>query len=221
LIKINAAANNPAEAISEWTMNASRRVDIRSQKRLFDDFFKVDELIVRHQRYDGSMSGAERRLVFERGDAVAVLLFDADARSVVLVEQFRPPTLIAHRRDNPVSTDGWIVELVAGMIDAGETAERAAIREVFEETGYRIAHPTLMGKFFSSPGGSDERFFLYFARVAEAQREGSGGGIAGEEDIKVFQLGIAALFDRLAQGRIDDPKLAIAAYWLKDNIDHL
>jgi hypothetical protein len=104
-------------------MNASRRVEIRSQKRLFDDFFKVDELIVVHQRYDGGMSGAERRLVFERGDAVAVLLFDADARSVVLVEQFRPPTLIAHRRDNPASTDGWIVELVAGMIDAGETAE--------------------------------------------------------------------------------------------------
>ena len=66
-------------------MNASRRVEIRSQKRLFDDFFKIDELIVVHQRYDGSMSGVERRLVFERGDAVAVLLFDADARSVVLV----------------------------------------------------------------------------------------------------------------------------------------
>ena len=202
-------------------MNASRRVEIRSQKRLFDDFFKIDELIVVHQRYDGSMSGAERRLVFERGDAVAVLLFDADARSVVLVEQFRPPTLIARRRDNPASIGGWIVELVAGAIDAGETAEQAAIREVFEETGYRIVNPRPIGKYFSSPGGSDERFFLYFAPVGQRQREGNGGGIAGEEDIKVFQLGVAALFDRLAQGAIDDPKLAIAAYWLKDNIDQL
>jgi len=60
-------------------MRSGRRVDIRSQQRLFDDFFKIDELIVRHERYDGGMSGAERRLVFERGDAVAVLLFDADA----------------------------------------------------------------------------------------------------------------------------------------------
>ena len=34
-------------------MNANRRVEIRGQKRLFDDFFKIDELIVRHQRYDG------------------------------------------------------------------------------------------------------------------------------------------------------------------------
>ena len=92
---------------------------------------------------------------------------------------------------------------------------------MFEETGYRIANPRLIGKFFSSPGSSDERFFLYFAQVGQAQRKGNGGGIAGEEDIKVFQLGVAALFDRLVQGAIDDPKLAIAAYWLKDNIARL
>jgi ADP-ribose pyrophosphatase len=200
-------------------MSVARRVDIRAQNRLLDDFFKVDELIVRHERYDGSMSGNERRLVFARGDAVAVLLFDRHARSVVLVEQFRAPTLIAHRRDHPASTDGWIVELVAGMIDKDETAEQAAVREVFEETGYRIANPRLIGKFFSSPGGSDERFSLYFAQVVEGQRPGNGGGIAGEEDIKVFLLPIDDLFGSLAQGAICDPKLAIAGYWLKDNID--
>jgi ADP-ribose pyrophosphatase len=202
-------------------MSAGRRVEIRSRNRLFDDFFKIDELIVRHQRYDGSMSGEERRLVFERGDAIAVLLFDEKARAAVLVEQFRPPTLIARRRDDPASTDGWIVELVAGVIDPGETAEQAAIREVFEETGYRIANPRLIGQFFSSPGGSDERFFLYFAPVQPRQREGNGGGIAGEEDIRVFQLGVDDLFSELAQGAIQDPKLAIAAYWLKDNINPL
>jgi nudix-type nucleoside diphosphatase (YffH/AdpP family) len=202
-------------------MSAVRHVEIRGQKRLFDDFFKVDELIVRHQRYDGSMSGDERRLVFERGDAVAVLLFEEEARAAVLVEQFRAPTLIARRRDDPASTEGWIIELVAGMIDQGETAEQAAIREVFEETGYRIANPRLIGRFFSSPGGSDERFLLYFAPVANAQRQGNGGGLVGEEDIKVFQLGIDDLFRELARGAIEDPKLAIAAYWLKDNIDRL
>jgi ADP-ribose pyrophosphatase len=202
-------------------MGAGRRIEIRGQKRLFDDFFKIDELIVRHQRYDGSMSGDERRLVFERGDAVAVLLFDEEARAAVLVEQFRPPTLIARRRDDPASTQGWIIELVAGMIDQGETAEQAAIREVFEETGYRIANPRLIGQFFSSPGGSDERFSLYFAAVGNAQREGNGGGLAGEEDIKVFQVGVDDLFGELARGAIEDPKLAIAAYWLKDNIDRL
>jgi ADP-ribose pyrophosphatase len=202
-------------------MSAGRRVEIRRQTRLFDDFFKIDELIVKHQRYDGSVSGEERRLVFERGDAIAVLLFDEEARAAVLIEQFRAPTLIARRRDDPASTDGWIIELVAGMIDQGETAEQAAVREVFEETGYRITNPRPIGQFFSSPGGSDERFLLYFARVKEAQRDGKGGGIAGEEDIKVFHLGVDDLFRELARGTVEDPKLAIAAYWLKDNIDRL
>jgi nudix-type nucleoside diphosphatase (YffH/AdpP family) len=201
-------------------MNGGRNVEIRSERRLFDDFFKVDELIVAHERYDGKMSGDERRLVFERGDAAAVLLFDADARSVVLVEQFKPATLIGRRRDDPSTPDGWITELVAGMIDAGESADQAVIREAFEETGYRIDNPRLIAKFFSSPGGSSERIFLYCARVSDVQREGRGGG-DGEEDLKVFQLRIDDLFYRLAEGAIDDPKLAIAAYWLKANIDEL
>jgi nudix-type nucleoside diphosphatase (YffH/AdpP family) len=222
LIKVNARTNKPAEQRPELIMDSGRRIEIRRQKRLFDDFFKIDELIVSHQQYDGRMSGEDRRLVFERGDAVAVLLFDGDARSVVLVEQFKAPSLIGRRRDNPSTTDGWITELVAGIIDAGETTEQAVIREAFEETGYRIgSNPKLIAKFFSSPGGSSERVFIYWARVNDAQREARGGGLDGEEDIKVFQLEVDKLFDRLARGVIDDPKLAIAAYWLKDNIDRL
>jgi nudix-type nucleoside diphosphatase (YffH/AdpP family) len=206
------------QPITGRAMTGGRRVEIRRHRRLIDDFFKLDEVIVAHQRYDGSMSEDERRLVFERGDAVAVLLFDGTKRSVVAIEQFRLPALIARRRDDPASSDGWVTELVAGMIDHGETPEQTAIRESVEETGYRIRDPQLIGQFFCSPGGTSERFFLYFARVSEAQREGRGGGLTGEEDIKVLHLGVEPLFDRLARGTIVDPKLAIAAYWLKDNI---
>src|SRR5215468_8411141 len=122
-------------------MSGQRRVEIRGQHRLLNDFFKVDEVTVAHQRYDGTMSADERRLVFERGDAIAVLLLDKQTRSVVAVEQFRLPALIARRRDNPTTSEGWMTELVAGMIDDGESATQAVMRE--------------------SPGGSSERFFLY------------------------------------------------------------
>jgi nudix-type nucleoside diphosphatase (YffH/AdpP family) len=146
------------------TMSPNHRVEIRKQSRLLDDFFKVEEVIVAHERHDGAMSTDERRLVFERGDAIAVLLFDEQARSVIVVEQFRLPALIARRRGNAAWADGWMTELVAGMIDQGESAMQAAIRETFEETGYRIDNPRPIGTFFSSPGGSSERFFMYFAR---------------------------------------------------------
>jgi ADP-ribose pyrophosphatase len=200
---------------------ADRRVAIRKQNRLLDDFLKVDEVIVAHQRYDGTMSADERRLVCERGDSIAVLLFDQQGRSVVVVEQFRLPALIARRRDDGASANGWMTELVAGMIDEGESPQEAVIRETFEETGYRIDNPMLMGTFFSSPGGLSERFFMYFARVSAARREGRGGGLDEGEDIKVFHIGIDDLFREVRAGAIEDPKLAIAAYWLKDNIDRL
>jgi ADP-ribose pyrophosphatase len=202
-------------------MSGQRRVEIRGQHRLLNDFFKIDEVTVAHQRYDGTMSADERRLVFERGDAIAVLLFDKQTRSVVTVEQFRLPALIARRRENPATSDGWITELVAGMIDEGESPTQAVVRETFEETGYRIENPKPIGTFFSSPGGSSERFFLYCALVSAARREGRGSGLAGEEDIKVFPIAVEDLFDQLAAGTIEDPKLAIAGYWLKDNIDRL
>jgi nudix-type nucleoside diphosphatase (YffH/AdpP family) len=110
--------------------------------------FKVDEIVVVHEQRDGTMSSAQRRLVFERGDAVAALLYEPDTHTVVMVNQFKVPTLIARRRDNPVTADGWITEAVAGMIDPGETAEEAIIRETLEETGYRISKPELICKFF-------------------------------------------------------------------------
>jgi len=195
-------------------MNGRRRVEIRSLKPLLDDSFKVNEVIVAHQRFDGNMSPDQRRLVFERGDAVAALLFNVDTRSVVLVEQFRVPSLIGRRRDDPTTTNGWITEVIAGMINQNETVEDAVIRETLEETGYKIKDPLLICKFFSSPGGTSERIFLYFAKVNESDRPAKGGGLA-DEDIRVVQIGVNDLFDRLTRGLIDDPKLAIGACWLQ------
>ncbi len=189
------------------------RAVITRRRRLFDDFFKVDELLISHQQIDGSMSGPQRRLVFERGDSVGVLLFNRDQRAVVLVEQFKVPALIARRRDDPATTDGWLLETLAGMIDAGETPEAAAIRETLEETGYRIDAVELIGRFFVSPGGTSERVFLYFAEVGDSDRVAKGGGI-DDEDIKVMSIGLDDLFRQLARGQVEDPKVAISAYWL-------
>ncbi len=198
-------------------MTGPRKAEIRKQTTLFDDFFKVDEVIVSHQRKDGTMSPDERRLVFERGDAVSVVLYNADSRTVIVVDQFKVPSLIGRRRDDPQTMDGWIVEATAGMIDPGETAETAIRRETMEATGYSISNPQLICTFFSSPGGTSERIFLYFAEVRDSDRSGEGGGLPGE-DIAVEQLPIATLFKRLVSGEIDDPKLAIGAYWLKDRL---
>lgn len=195
-------------------MAKSRRAEVHGISRKFDRFFKVDEIDVAHEGYDGAMR-REQRLVFERGDAVAVLLYDPASKEVIVLEQFRAPVLVARRRNDPQTSDGWIVEAVAGMIDEGETPEQAVIREALEETGYRIATPRAINTFFSSPGGTSERIFLFFAEVSAADRTGAGGCIAGEEDIALVRLNTDELFRRLDNSQIEDPKLAIAAYWLR------
>ncbi len=190
---------------------------IQQKRRVFDDFFKVDELIVSHDRVDGTTGAGERLLVFERGDTVAVLLLNPDSRSVVLVEQFKVPVLVARQRDDPSTSDGWTLETVAGMIEPNETPEAAIIRETMEETGYRIRNPKPIARFFSSPGGTSERIFLYFAEVRETDRSGKGGG-DGNEDIRVVHLALDDLFDRIASGAIEDAKLLLAAHWLQDQL---
>ena len=195
----------------------SGRVVISGHRRLLDDVFKVDEFDVSHRQFDGAMSAVQKRLVFERGDAVAVLLFNGDRKSVVLVEQFRLPALIGRRRDQPSTDDAWLLEAVAGMIDGGETPEVAAAREAFEESGYRVRALEPVGRFFASPGGTSERIFLYFAEVTDADRVGAGVGL-GDEDVHVVEMPVEDLFVRLGQGLLEDPKLMIAAYWLRDRL---
>lgn len=75
----------------------------------------------------------------------------------------------------------------------------------------------MIGRFFSSPGGTSERIFLYFAEVTDTDRIGNGGGI-DDEDIKIVRLTTDELFGRLSQGSIEDPKLLIGAYWLQDHL---
>src|SRR5436190_20874308 len=106
------------------------KVEVISRKRLLDDFFKVDEVHLRFEQFDGTMSPVVRRLNFERGDAVAALLVNSERRSVYLVEQFMYPTL--------EKAGGWLDTVVAGMIDAGETPEQAVRREIVEEAGFTV-----------------------------------------------------------------------------------
>jgi nudix-type nucleoside diphosphatase (YffH/AdpP family) len=199
-------------------MAESRKAEIHGSTNKFKGFFEVDEVDVSHEQRDGTIR-RQTREVFERGDSVAVLILNLDTESVVLVNQFKIPSLIGRRRDDPNTTDGWITEATAGMIDKDETPEQAIVREAKEETGYQIKSPKLISKFFSSPGGTSERIFLYFAEVRESDRVGKGGGLEREqEDITVVNMPATELFNRLDKGLIDDAKLAIGAYWLKDRV---
>jgi ADP-ribose pyrophosphatase len=187
------------------------KVEVLSRRRLFDDFFKIDETMVRFERFDGTMSEAVRWLVFERGDSVAVLVVNAKRRTVCLVQQFRYP---AHEKGG-----GWLTDVVAGMIEEGDTPEETARRETLEEAGFEVAAIEPIATFFVSPGGSTERVFLFCAVVGDGARKTDGGGVASEhEDIKVIERPIDEFLAQVRSGGMHDAKTIIAGYWLHDNL---
>ena len=70
----------------------------------------------RHKKYDGSWSDVLKREMFERGHAVAVLPYDPETEEFVLIEQVRMGAMATS--DTP-----WLIEVIAGIIDEGETQE--------------------------------------------------------------------------------------------------
>ncbi len=192
---------------------APSKHSFKKTRRLLDAFFKVDEYHGAYERYDNTMSDDHPLLVFERGDLVAALLFDPAQRQVILVEQFRLPTV------GKGSGGGWILETAAGIIEEGETARDAIISEVREETGYHVTDLVPIMNFFSSPGGSTERILLYYAEVRQAQKKTEGGGVQDErENIRIVPMPVNEFFDRLRNNEFEDAKLIIAAQWLRDRL---
>jgi ADP-ribose pyrophosphatase len=184
-----------------------QRVVVHDKRRVFDGFLKIDEAVVSYESAEGSMVGPVRRLSLERGDSVAAVVFQRDRRCIVLARQFRYPT---HDKG-----PGWLDEILAGMIDAGESPEDAIRREVREESGYEIERLESIGTFYLSPGGSSERVILHYAEVSDASRLGPGTGQIEEgESIVVVEAPLDDLMRDVAAGRVADAKTLVGLLWL-------
>lgn len=188
-----------------------KKLEIIEIKEVFKKaIFRVIEARLRHERYDGSMSPEMTRLSLERGDAVAALIYNPVADTIILIEQFRFPT---HEKG-----DAWLLELPAGIMEKGENPAETMRREIREETGYEVANLKQIFSFFLSPGGSSERIFLFFAKIDPTQAHGKGGGLRREnEDIKTLQVTLDDALKMLDEAKIHDAKTIIALQWLRQN----
>ena len=185
-----------------------KKVSIDRKRYLLDDFFKVEEAYLQFEQFNGEMSPLVRRLTLERGNSVAVLVFNRSTEKLILISQFRYPTY--H------NNHGWTIETIAGMVDRGETPEESARREIQEETGLNIETFEPIASFYPSPGGSSELIHLYYAEVSgdQAKYTKNGGLRASGEDIEVVELSLAEALAKIKTGEIIDAKTIIGIYWL-------
>jgi ADP-ribose pyrophosphatase len=150
------------------------------------------------------------REVFERGHAVGLLLYDPDRDAVGLIEQFRPGAYAAGMHP-------WLIEVVAGIIEEGETAEMVATREAREEAGVTVDDLVPMLHCLMSPGGSSETMRLFCGRIDSTVFGGLHGIAEEHEDIRVFTLPAEEAFAWLTSGRINNATCILALQWLALN----
>lgn len=188
----------------------SADVEILEKRDCYRGFFRMQKYRLRHRLYDGRMSGEIERELFERGHAAAVLLYDAVRDRVVVLEQFRIGALEA---------DGgpWLMEIVAGIIEAGESPEAVVRREAVEEAGCVPDELEFICEYLVSPGGTSERISLYCGSVDSRGVGGIFGLDSEDEDILVRTMSFDELWQRFQQGQINSASPIIALQWLAQN----
>jgi nudix-type nucleoside diphosphatase (YffH/AdpP family) len=190
----------------------NKNVVIRKRKSRPFGPFRLDEVDLQVRRRDGTRQTL-KRVSFERGDSVAVLVHRLDTDSIVLARQFRYSAL----SNSNEKGDGIIIELPAGVQDKGEAARKTARREVAEELGYRLLSLKHVATFFVSPGGTSERVLLYYA-TTRGPKQGDGGGLSAEgEDIEVVDVPVRKFIEMIKRNIIRDGKTLLAGYWFMQN----
>ncbi|MBF7071881.1 ADP-ribose diphosphatase [Glaciecola sp. MH2013] len=190
-----------------FTLNYSNDdVNVLSKKTVFKGFFTMNRYEVEHKLFDGSMSRVMQREMFERGHAVAVLPYDPDTQEFVLIEQFRLGAM--ETCESP-----WLIEVIAGMIDEGESPEEVCHREAKEESNIEMSELTKALTYLSSPGGTTERLHIFMGKTDSTKAGGVFGLASESEDIKVHRVPEATARAWLETGRIDNAAAIIALQW--------
>ncbi|MGV7090824.1 ADP-ribose diphosphatase [Siccibacter turicensis] len=183
-------------------------VEIIARETLWRGFFSLDVYRFRHRLFNGEMSGEIRREIFERGHAAVLLPFDPVRDEVVLIEQIRIAAF-------DTSETPWLLELVAGMIETGETPDDVARREAVEEAGLAVQRTKPVLSYLASPGGTSERLSILVGEVDATQAEGVHGLVEENEDIRVHVVSREQAYQWVEEGKIDNAASVIALQWLQ------
>jgi ADP-ribose pyrophosphatase len=129
--------------------------------------------------------------LIEHPPSVTLIVTDADR--LVVVRQHRP------------GASGPVLELPAGTLEPGETAERAADRELAEECGLAVSSWTSVGSFWAAPAYSTEHVTVL---------AGACSGTAHAEADPDEQITVERLAPAEAERRLEDGvSLAALALW--------
>jgi len=154
---------------------------------------KVDTVEVENQGY-------QKREIVEHCGAVGIVAIN-DNNEVVLIKQFRK------------AIEKVIWEIPAGKLEVGENPKECAIRELKEETGYEAENLKLIHKFFTSPGFSNQKVYIYLATGLTV-----GERSLDDESLEVYKIGLEDAYNMVIKNEIEDAKTLIGILLAKELI---
>lgn len=189
-------------------------VEVVRREELYKRFFRVERVSLRHKLFGGGWSQEIGREIFLRGHAIAVVVYDPVHDLIGMVEQFRIGAM-----DEP--NGPWCYEVVAGMVELDEAPEEVARRELMEEANIDPYYMEFICDFLSSPGGSDEKLYLFCALSDLSQAGGIHGLPDENEDIRLHCFPAQDVFAELLNGRFNNAAALICLQWLQMNRERL
>ena len=190
----------------------SSKFKILDKKKIHDGFFKMNEVTLKYKKYNGDWSNEIKRELFGGAQVSAILPYDPKNRKIVLIQQFRPGTIFK-------DSENYLDEIVAGIIDPGETPEDTAKRECLEETGCEVTNIRSIQGYFPAPGSSQSFYNLFIGEVIAPDKEIIRGLENENEDILVKSYSFDEVKTKMNKKEILNGLTLIALQWFFLNIE--
>lgn len=142
------------------------------------------------------------REVVEHAGAVAVVPV-TDKNEIIMVRQYRYPA------------GRVLLEVPAGKLEKGEDPALCAERELREETGFEAGEMSLIFSFYTTPGFTDEKLYLYLARGLVQL----GSQPDEDEFINIDCIPLEKALEMVDSGEVEDAKSIIGVLAAKREID--
>ena len=219
--RIYARAHSAQRAAAAPSRNVGSQMPVQAVRTFgtrapYRGFVSVEEHDLSFPKFDGTHSKSVTRAALVSSDAAIVMPYDPITDRVLLVEQFRAGPHVRGDRQP------WCLEPIAGLIDAGEAPEQAALREAKEEAGLEIRHLEMISQTYPSPGLSTEFFYLYVGLVALPEVSNVISGLASEsEDICSHMFAFDAFMRLIDAGQFSVGPTVLAGLWLSRHRDRL
>jgi ADP-ribose diphosphatase len=133
---------------------------------------------------------AETDLELVRHPGASAIVPFVTPDEVLLIRQFR------------YAAGGFILEVPAGTLNAGEAPEACARREVEEESGHRAGRLDLLGSILTTPGFTDEVIHLWAAHDLRPVPQ----RLDADEVLSIVRLPFDDALEKIRSGEIRDAK---------------